>query len=455
MRVRGQVLPRWVGQRWKVESVGTKTDGEILKMLNDNKIRQHELEKHLSDDLTRAVKLRREYMKAQIASVQSRELDIDELPYENYDYKNVSGACCENVVGYVPIPVGIAGPVQLDGKLVPIPMATTEGCLVASTHRGCKAITDSGGATSQLLADGMTRGPVLRLPSAAHAARLSNWLKVQENFYQIAGAFNSTSRFARLSSIQTSIAGRLMFTRFKSSTGDAMGMNMISKGVEKAMDVLQDYFPELELLSISGNYCTDKKPSAINWLEGRGKSVVCEAVIKEKVVKEVLKTSVDALVDLNYSKNFVGSAMAGSIGGNNAHSSNIVTAMFLATGQDPAQNVESSSCMTTMEKVGDDLYLAVSMPSIEVGTIGGGTHLPPQSTCLDIMGVKGAAMTPGANARQLAKMIACGVMAGELSLMSALAAGHLVRSHMHLNRKQSTQEAEPHILGASEGLMPK
>lgn len=162
-------------------------------------------------------------------------------------------------------------------------------------------------------------------------------------------AFDSTSRFARLQKLKCAIAGRTIYVRFATSTGDAMGMNMISKGTEKALEAMAEYFPEMSVLALSGNYCTDKKPAAINWIEGRGKSVVAEAVIPGKVVKTVLKTTVADLCNLNVKKNLIGSALAGSIGGFNAHAANILTAMFLATGQDPAQNVESSMCMTLME----------------------------------------------------------------------------------------------------------
>lgn len=141
-----------------------------------------------------------------------------------------------------------------------------------------------------------------------------------------------------------------MFMRFVTVTGDAMGMNMISKGCEKALAILSERYPEMQVVSLSGNYCTDKKPAAINWIEGRGKSVVSEAVIPGEVVRTVLKTTVEGLVNLNTTKNLIGSAMAGSIGGFNAHAANILTAIFLATGQDPAQNVESSQCITLMER---------------------------------------------------------------------------------------------------------
>lgn len=147
-----------------------------------------------------------------------------------------------------------------------------------------------------------------------------------------------------------------------------MGMNMISKGVQNVLDFLQNDFPDMDVLGISGNFCSDKKPAAVNWIEGRGKSVVCEATIKGDVVRKVLKTNVEALVELNMLKNLTGSAMAGALGGFNAHASNIVSAVYIATGQDPAQNVESSHCITMMEPVNDgkDLHISVTMPSIEV-----------------------------------------------------------------------------------------
>jgi len=432
------------------KSIATKSDEEIIEMIEKGEIQAHNLEKSMKDNMEKAVGIRRKLLARTIKNGNVEKFQ-EKLPYKNYNYKDVFGACAENVVGYVPVPVGIVGPLLLDGKEYTVPMATTEGCLIASTHRGCKAFGQSGGVSSVVVGDGMTRGPVLRMPSAARCADLKNWLKVQENFYVVASAFNNTSRFARLSSISTSIAGKNIFIRFKSSTGDAMGMNMISKGVEEALTVLAAHFPDLKVMSLSGNYCTDKKPSAINWLDGRGKSVVSEGIVKKWVVEETLKTTVDDLVELNTVKNFIGSSMAGSIGGNNAHAANILTAIFMATGQDVAQTVESSNCMTIMEKSGtEDLYISCSMPSIEVGTVGGGTHLAPQSACLDLMGIQGANMDdPGANARLLAKIVCSTVMAGELSLMSALAAGHLVKSHMIHNRKAQTPT--PHSLPGEYG----
>ncbi|KAJ1558050.1 3-hydroxy-3-methylglutaryl-coenzyme A (HMG-CoA) reductase isozyme [Nowakowskiella sp. JEL0078] len=393
-------------------------DAEIVKLSQAGKIPSYSLEKILGD-YPRAVKIRRML----IAKTVFSDIVNSSLPVEHYDYSKVLGQCCENIIGYLPLPVGVAGPIKIDGISYQIPMATTEGCLVASTSRGCKAITLGGGATTVLVQDSMTRGPVVSFPSLTTSIACKHFVDSVEGFSILESAFNSTSRFAKLQKIKIAMTGRYMFLRFATVTGDAMGMNMISKGVEKALAELQDRFPEMQIIALSGNYCTDKKPAAINWIEGRGKSVVSEAVIPAKIVHSVLKTTVEAVVELNISKNLIGSAMAGSIGGFNAHAGNILTAVFLATGQDPAQNVESSNCMTLMEKTRDgDLYISCAMPCIEVGTIGGGTQLPPQAACLDMLGVRGPNYEqPGANAQRLARIICASVMAGELSLCSALA----------------------------------
>ncbi|CAN8234411.1 unnamed protein product [Cochlearia groenlandica] len=405
-------------------------DEEIVKSVIDGEIPSYSLESRLGD-CKRAASIRREALQR----ITGRSLKG--LPLDGFDYESILGQCCEMPVGYVQIPVGIAGPLLLDGYEYSVPMATTEGCLVASTNRGCKAMYISGGATSTVLKDGMTRAPVVRFASARRAAELKFFLESQDNFETLALVFNRSSRFARLQSVKCTIAGKNAYVRFSCSTGDAMGMNMVSKGVQNVLEFLTDDFPDMDVIGISGNFCSDKKPAAVNWIEGRGKSVVCEAVIRGETVSKVLKTSVAALVELNMLKNLTGSAIAGSLGGFNAHASNIVSAVFIATGQDPAQNVESSQCITMMEAINDgkDIHISVTMPSIEVGTVGGGTQLASQSACLNLLGVKGASKeSPGMNSRRLATIVAGAVLAGELSLMSAIAAGQLVRSHMKYNR---------------------
>ncbi|KAF8081831.1 hypothetical protein N665_0864s0009 [Sinapis alba] len=414
----------------KIESDLTSgEDEEIVKSVIDGTTPSYSLETRLGD-CKRAAAIRREAVQRITGK------SLTGLPLEGFDYNSILGQCCEMPVGYVQIPVGIAGPLLLDGREYSVPMATTEGCLVASTNRGCKAIHLSGGAFSVLMKDAMSRAPVVKFPSVRRAALAMFYLQDPANFKRLSLIFNKSSRFARLQSITCSISGRNLYPRFACGTGDAMGMNMVSKGVQNVLEFVKTEFPDMVVIGISGNCCSDKKASAINWIQGRGKHVVCEALIKGEIVKNVLKTSVEALVELHVLKNLTGSAMAGSLGGFNAHASNIVSAVFIATGQDPAQNVESSHCITQFEAEGDDLHISVSMPCIEVGTVGGGTQLASQSACLNLLGVKGSSdeEEAGSNARQLARIVAGSVLAGELSLMSAIAAGQLVKSHMKYNR---------------------
>jgi hydroxymethylglutaryl-CoA reductase (NADPH) len=328
------------------------TDKELVELSLSGKIPGYALERTLRDT-TRAVKIRRAVVSRTAATSDTTSLlEGSKLPYENYNWDRVLGACCENVIGYMPLPLGVAGPIVIDGQSYFLPMATTEGVLVASTSRGCKAINAGGGAVTVLTGDGMTRGPCVGFETLERAGAAKVWLDSEAGQKTMKNAFNSTSRFARLQTIKTALAGTYLYIRFKTTTGDAMGMNMISKGVEHALNVMaqESGFEDMMIISVSGNYCTDKKPAAINWIDGRGKSVVAEAIIPGEVVRKVLKSDVDALVELNTCKNLIGSAMAGSIGGFNAHAANIVTAIFLATGQDPAQNVESSNCITIMKK---------------------------------------------------------------------------------------------------------
>ncbi|TKW41219.1 hypothetical protein SEVIR_1G300200v4 [Setaria viridis] len=405
-------------------------DDEIVAAVVSGALPSHHLESRLGD-CRRAARLRREALRR----ITGR--GVEGLPLDGMDYQAILGQCCEMPVGYVQVPVGVAGPLLLDGRQYHVPMATTEGCLVASVNRGCRAIAASGGAVSVLLRDAMSRAPVVKLPSAKRAAELKSFVEAAANFETLASVFNRSSRFGRLQGIRCALGGRNLYIRFTCSTGDAMGMNMVSKGVENVLGYLQNDFPDMNLISLSGNYCSDKKPTAVNWIEGRGKSVVCEATIKGGVVQNVLKTTVQKLIELNIIKNLAGSALAGALGGFNAHASNIVTALFIATGQDPAQNVESSQCITMLEAVndGDDLHISVTMPSIEVGTIGGGTCLASQAACLNLLGVRGPNRdSPGANAKVLATIVAGSVLAGELSLLAALSAGQLVKSHMKYNR---------------------
>eukprot|EP00568_Trieres_chinensis_P009200 CAMPEP_0183305912 /NCGR_PEP_ID=MMETSP0160_2-20130417/10501_1 /TAXON_ID=2839 ORGANISM="Odontella Sinensis, Strain Grunow 1884" /NCGR_SAMPLE_ID=MMETSP0160_2 /ASSEMBLY_ACC=CAM_ASM_000250 /LENGTH=662 /DNA_ID=CAMNT_0025469189 /DNA_START=43 /DNA_END=2031 /DNA_ORIENTATION=+ len=412
-------------------------DNEIAALVLSGVVKDHQLEKLLSP--ARAVPVRRIVFERKLSSL-NRGGALDELPHEpSLDYGRVHGANCEIVVGYVPLPCGVIGPLTLDGETVYVPMATTEGCLVASANRGCKAISQGGGARSAVIRDGITRAPCVRMRSAMEAAELKLWCEDPANFARLKSAFESTTSFGKLLGAHPTVAGRNVYLRLRCFSGDAMGMNMVSKGSLAVIELLRSTFPSLELVALSGNMCTDKKAAATNWIEGRGKSVVVEATIPKDVVRATLKTTVPAMVNTNLQKNLVGSAMAGALGGFNAHAANIVTAIFLATGQDPAQNVESSNCITLLEETPTgDLWISCTMPSVEVGTVGGGTGLPAQASCLRAIGCKGGGANPGDNARKLARVVAASVLAGELSLLAALAANTLVQAHMIHNRKKPT-----------------
>ncbi|VDK86190.1 unnamed protein product [Onchocerca ochengi] len=411
------------------DNYASLNDREIIQLLNFGHLKQRDLEQKLSNDLVRAVSLRRSHFH-DIANI-----SFHNLPFQHYDYSYVNGSCCENVIGYVPVPTGIVGPLLVNGRKCFVPMSTTEGALIASTNRGCRAIFESGGVAVRMCRDGMTRAPVVQFPNVTKMFEVKDLLESSSGFEEIKTVFDSTSSFARLQRLETEIAGRLLFIRFEAKTGDAMGMNMVSKGASAVLSYLKKKYPEMEVLSLSGNYCVDKKASAINWFKGRGKSMVADATISAAVVQTILKTTVDALVRLGQAKLLIGSSMAGTIGGWNAHAANIVAAIFIATGQDVAQVVSSSMCLTVMEKTElGDLYISCSMRCLEVGTVGGGTILPAQTACLQIMGCGTSTSIPGECATRLAEIICSTVLAGELSLMAALCSNDLVKSHIRLNR---------------------
>lgn len=419
------------------------SDEEVVMLVEQSHIPLHRLEIVLGDPL-RGVRLRRRVIGARFQT----ELAIKQLPYLNYDYSKVLNACCENVIGFIGVPVGYAGPLVVDGKPYMIPMATTEGALVASTNRGAKAIGTKG-IISVVEDVGMTRAPAVKLPNIVRAHECRQWMDNKENYAMMKEAFDSTSRFARLQEVHIGVDGATLYLRFRATTGDAMGMNMVSKGAENALKLLKNYFPDMEVISLSGNYCSDKKAAAINWVKGRGKRVVCETTISSDNLKTVFKTDAKTLARCNKIKNLSGSSLAGSIGGNNAHAANMVTAIFIATGQDPAQNVTSSNCSTSMEvcgESGEDLYVTCTMPCLEVGTVGGGTVLTAQGACLEILGVKGAGTRPAENSARLASLICATVLAGELSLMAALVNSDLVKSHMRHNRSTiNVQNTTAHV----------
>ena len=350
---------------------------------------------------------------------------VSSYPFEPSEAKSN----IENMIGVIQIPLGFAGPVQVNGDHAQgpflIPLATTEGALVASISRGMSVISASGGANVKVFADAMTRAPVFRVKGVEHAAEVMEWVNSHPGEIEMAVA--STTSHGQMTQIEFFPNGRSLHMRMSFHTGDAMGMNMATIASEAVCKVISEN-TGAELVSVSGNMCTDKKPAAINSISGRGKSVVAEVTIPKAVVESKLHTSVDAFVETNTRKNLIGSAMAGSLGFN-AHAANMVAAFYIATGQDPAQVVEGSNAMTVAEDVDGDLYVSVRMPSVEVGSVGGGTRLPAQAEALEMIGCRG-----DGKALKLAELVAVTVLAGEISTIGAQAAGHLGKAHSELGR---------------------
>lgn len=405
---------------------------EVVRGITEGKIRLHEADRILGNAnaaaLARRLALER-MLGVGLSSIGSTILDFEELVGRNI----------ENPIGAVQVPVGVAGPLRVDGEYARgdfyVPLATTEGALVASINRGAKAVTLSGGARARVIHDGMARAPAFWTPGIDEAVRLVQW--VRERIEDIRKEAESTTRHGRLIEVQPFITGNIVWLRFVYSTGDAMGMNMATIATDRAAEwILENYPGTARLVAISGNMCADKKPAMINMLLGRGKTVVAEAVIKRDVALKVLKAAPEDIDAVNRVKNLLGSARAGSMS-YNAHFANIIAAIFIATGQDVAQVVESSMGYTWTEVRDGDLYISVTLPSLEVGTVGGGTRLPTQREALAMLGAAGGGDPPGTNARRLAEIIAATVLAGELNLLAALAANELARAHRLLGRGEA------------------
>ena len=363
-------------------------------------------------------------------------IQFNHLSKKNFDYESILNKNCENVIGYTTIPTGLVGPLVVNNNQHFIPISTTEGALVGSINRGAGLIskTSIDGITAITIDKGITRSPIIDVISINNIPVLQSY--INNNLDYLKEEFKKTTQYGELKNIQLIYNGTKIHLRISALTGDAMGMNIISKGSEKIVHTLLNKFPEFKILSLSGNTCTDKKPSAINWINGRGKTVIVNTKLDIQKLEKLLNHPIKDLVYLNIQKNLIGSGLAGSIGGFNSHTANIIAGIFLATGQDIAQIGTSSVCLTDYTIEGNYLNIDVTMPSLEIATIGGGTALKDQNECLKIMGIDMSknSSNPGYNSLLLSKLIGSTVLCGELSLMSALTSGTLVSSHMKFNR---------------------
>ena len=347
---------------------------------------------------------------------------------------------CENMIGVAQVPLGIAGPLSMKRQETGdkqqeyyIPLATTEGALVASINRGCKAITESGGATVDSHRVGATRGPVFKVKNLMESDRLYKYLKTHlSDFQKVA---SQTSHHIKLEKLLTRGVGRYRFVRFVFDTEDAMGMNMATIA-SQALAVCIEQETGVTCLALAGNFDIDKKPAWLNFIENRGTKAWAEATIPANILKNVLKTTAQRVYDVWLAKCMIGSAISGSMGFN-AQYANVAAAIFLATGQDMGHIGEASMGITTAEIIdGKDLYMNVCLPDLMVGTVGGGTGLATQKEALSILGVSGGspAGEDGKNAQKFAEIIAGSVLAGEISLLASLSEGTLAKAHERLAR---------------------
>lgn len=398
---------------------------EIIEKLDSGEIKLHAIEK-FTENANEATDIRRQYIE------EKSNTTLEHIGNYSIDMTETAKKNIENQIGTIQVPVGVVGPVTINKEDKTqigtyVPMATTEGALLASTNRGCSVIRKSGGCSVSILHNQMTRAPVIKTRNVHEAGKLKNW--IEENFEEIKKVAESTTRHGKLLKIDPiATVGRHIYPRFVYETGDSMGMNMVTIATQEAINYIESQNENIHTIALSSNFCVDKKPSALNLIEGRGKSVIAEVNIPREIVEKTLKTTPEAIVEVNQAKNLVGSAIAGSYG-YNAHFANIVAAIFLACGQDPAHVVEGSLGITTAECEEGDLYFSVTLPDLPVATVGGGTRLETATESLNIMDVKGSDKV-----LDFASIIASAVLAGELSLISALAAGHLARAHQELGR---------------------
>ena len=307
-------------------------------------------------------------------------------------------------------------------------MATTEGTLVASYNRGMRLLTECGGVKTTVVKHNMQRSPVFELRDALEARTLGEW--VDAHFSEIRQAAEATTSAGKLVEIRKYIIGPLLYLRFNYTTGDAAGQNMVGKATLAACHWIQDSHPDRPHFVLSGNIDTDKKHSQMNTIETRGKRVIAEATIPNDLLKRIMGADAETLFHMRQISQ-AGAFMAGS-SNNGAHSANGLTALFIATGQDVANVAESQAAIVYAQLLSSgDLYWSITIPSLVVATYGGGTGLATQRECLDLLGCYGTGQ-----ANKFAEICAATVLAGEISLSSAILRGDWVSSHDRLGRNR-------------------
>ncbi|MEM7075227.1 MAG: hydroxymethylglutaryl-CoA reductase [Pseudomonadota bacterium] len=336
-----------------------------------------------------------------------------------------------------PVPTEWVGPIEITGNVmqesVRVPMATYETPLWPSTGRGARVSRHAGGIKCTLVDERMTRSVILRAKSGADAELA--WASISSRQDELDALVRTTSRFARLIGLNRQIVGNLLYIRFECSTGDASGHNMVTGAADVLLTWLLQEYPHLEYSSISGNFCTDKKVSAVNGLLGRGKYIVAEIDIPRHLCTKLLRTTPEKMVQLNTEKNLIGGTVAGSLRSANAHFANMLLAFYLATGQDAANIIEGSQGIVHCEAREASLFFSCTLPNLIVGTVGNGKMSEKIEDNLAKLGCR-EDRAPGENGRRLAAICAATVLSGELSLLAAQTnPGELMRTHFKMERK--------------------
>ncbi len=389
---------------------------------HDQKIPRHGEDDHTHE----AAEARRAFLRERTG------VSTDHLGSFSFDPAMTRGNI-EHFTGVAQVPVGIAGPLLVDGEHARgdfyVPLATAEGTLVASYNRGMKLLREAGGVKTTVMDDAMQRAPSFVFDSAREARAFGEWL--DEHVHEIREVAESTTSSGRLRDVERYSASRIMYTRFNYTTGDAAGQNLTGKATAAACAWITDQRPEIRHFFLESNFATDKKSSQLNMLRTRGKRVVAEATIPGALIETQMHSTTEALFRARQVSS-LGGFMSG-VNNNGAHSANGITAMFIATGQDAANVAESSAAFVFAEVLDDGAYYySVTIPSLIVATYGGGTGLATQRECLELLGCYGKGKV-----RKLAEIVAATVLCGELSLGSAIVAEEWVQAHDLYGRNRS------------------
>ena len=338
----------------------------------------------------------------------------------------------ENMIGTIKMPVGIIGPLRVNGLHANgdffVPLATTEAALVASYARGAEIVTSVGGASAAMLGEGVLRSPGYKFSGLAEAGLFIDW--VVRSADQLKAAAEATTRFGKLISIEPVIDNEVVFLLCRYTTGDASGQNMVTIATEALCRHIETHCP-IEPLHwfIEANFSGDKKSTYLGLMTGRGRKVTASVTISRTLVEQVLHTSVESMLAYAQIGN-LGAMLSGQLGAQ-GHYANGLAAFYIATGQDAACVSESAIGVTRMEARGEDLFVSVTLPNILVGSVGGGTGLPSQSAGLRLLGLQG-----DGKASALSEVTAAVCLCGEISIIGALAAGDFARAHHNFARKR-------------------